>query len=136
MTSALDILGDELPFTPRQLFEASDRLRQSGMMTADLWMAVKVLEHVANRMLLPPLDDVMIKALVRAASAGGVLTRGANTSQRIVKNVEKYYGVDATEPMCPMCSKPISDPPCSASSDGAFHTDHPHNPGRQSRIFR
>lgn len=134
MTSALDIVGDELPYTPRQLFEASDRLRTCGVMTADLWMAVKVLEHVANRMLLPPLNDEMIKALVRAAVSPGVLTRGANTNQRIVKAVERYYGVDATEPMCPMCSRPVSDPPCSANSDGAFHLSHPHNGGRQARL--
>ncbi len=134
MTSALDIVDSELPFTPRQLFEAADRLRNSGIMTADLWMAVKILEHVANRMLLPPLDDVLIKALVRSASAGGVLTRGGNTTQRIVKAVERYYGVDDSEPTCPMCSRPVTDPPCSANSDGAFHLSHPHNGSRQGRI--
>lgn len=83
---------------------------------------------------LPPLNDVQIKELVRRATAGGVLTRGGNSSLRIVHAVEQYYGIDGTEALCPCCGKPISDPPCSLNSDGAFHLDHPHNGGRQYRL--
>ena len=135
MTSALDLTYGEMPYTPRELYEAADRLRAHGMPTKDIHMAVYVLNATAERLLLTPLDDDLIKALARSASAGGVLTRGGNTTQRIVKAVERYYGVDGTEPMCPMCSRPITDPPCSMNSDGAFHTGHPHN-GAQARILR
>jgi hypothetical protein len=136
MTSALDLASQEWPYTPRQLFEAADRLRAHGMPTKDIWMAVEVLEHVANHMLLTPLNDVLIKELIKSAAAGGTLTRQGNTSSRIVKAVERYYGVDGTEPTCPMCNKPVTAPPCSMNSDGAFHLDHPHNPGKQARLLR
>lgn len=136
MTSRLDLEYRDFPYTPRQLFEAADRLRAHGMPTQEIFMAVMALERTANELLHTPLDDTLIKALVRSASAGGVLTRGGNTSQRIVKAVERYYGVDGTEPACPMCNQPVTAPPCSSTSDGAFHLDHPHHPGRQGRILR
>jgi hypothetical protein len=83
---------------------------------------------------MPALSDVQIKELVKAASAGGILTRGGSTTMRIVKAVERYYGVDGTEALCPCCNRPVSSPSCSLNSDGAFHLDHPHNGARQGRL--
>lgn len=136
MTSALDLASGEWPHTPRELFELADRLRAHGMMTKDIWLAVECIEHLANQLLLPPLSDAQIKELIRVAGSGGVLMRGGNTSSRIVKAVERYYGVDGTQALCPVCNQPVTSPPCSANSDGAFHLDHPHNGGRQARLLR
>lgn len=134
MTSALDI-GH--PYTPRQLFELADRIAaQDYRHPEDLNMAASIIRAAAEQLLLPPLNDELIKQLVRSASAGGVLTRGGNTSQRIVKATERYYGVDGTEPLCPICGKPVSDPPCSMNSDGAFHLSHPHSAAHQGRLTR
>ena len=85
---------------------------------------------------MPPLTDELIKELVKAATKGGVLVRGGSASMRVVKAVEQYYGVDSTEAMCPCCGSPVSAPPCSMNSDGAFHLSHPHNPvTNQPRLF-
>lgn len=136
MISELDLPSGD--FTPRQLFELADRLRdQSYRFPEDLALAAHIVEHAGHQLLLQPLDDERIKSLVLAATKGGALLRAGNASQRIVKAVERYYGIASTESMCPCCGKPITDPPCSMNSDGAFHVDHPHNPAFVApRLFR
>jgi len=86
--------------------------------------------------MMEPLTDEQIAELVAVASKKAPLG-SRNAAYRIVKAVERYHGIDASISYCPMCNKPTSDPPCSMNSDGAFHIDHPHNPGRRTpRLFR